>query len=68
MSKALASCVIMAALVAAGCVTQTQFLDDRQAMAVQTAVSRGQFELNCPAATGTVSRKRSFSPFCRVPG
>jgi hypothetical protein len=67
MSKALASCVIMAALVAAGCVTQTQFLDDRQAMAVQTAVSRGQFELNCPAATGTVLSKEVVQPVLQGP-
>jgi hypothetical protein len=66
MSKALASCVLVA-LTGAGCVTQTQFLADKQAMAVQTAVSRGQFELNCPTATGTILSKEVVQPALQGP-
>ena len=36
-----------------GCVSQGQFLDGKQGMAMQTAVSRGQFEMNCPNAMGS---------------
>jgi uncharacterized lipoprotein YajG len=36
----------------AGCASQTQLLDANQGMAIQTAVSRGQFDLNCPSAKG----------------
>jgi hypothetical protein len=67
MAKPLAACAIMAALIAAGCVTQAKFLDDKQAMAVQTAVSRGQFELNCPAATGTILSKEVVQPVLQGP-
>jgi hypothetical protein len=38
----------------AGCATPAQFLDSKQGMAVDTALQRGRFEMNCPEATGTV--------------
>jgi len=38
----------------AGCATPAQQLDTTQATAMQTAVSRGQFELNCPSARGVL--------------
>jgi hypothetical protein len=41
-------------LLAAGCQTQQQMLQSGQAMAVQTALSRAKFEMNCPSATGQV--------------
>jgi hypothetical protein len=53
---------------AAGCVTQQQFLDQHQAMAMQTAVSRGQFELNCPAATGIVISREVVQPALQATG
>ena len=42
----------LAALTAAGCMTEGQFLASRQPTAMQVAVSRGQSEMNCPSATG----------------
>ena len=42
----------LAALTAAGCMTEGQFLASRQPTAMQVAVSRGQSEMNCPTATG----------------
>ena len=49
-------------LVTAGCQTEQQLVQSRQAMAVQTAVSRAQFEMNCPSATGTVLSTNVIQP------
>lgn len=46
--------MLLVACLVTGCVSQTQFLDSKQSMAIQTALRRGQFELNCPEATPTV--------------
>ena len=67
MSRAVASWVLMVTVIGAGCATQAQFLDDKQVMAVQTAVSRGQFELNCPAATGTILSREVVQPALQGP-
>ena len=58
---------IAVALAAAGCQTQQQFLDQSQGMAMQTAVSRGQFELNCPQATGVVISREVVQPVLQGP-
>ena len=60
-------CVLLAALAVAGCVSQGQFLDSKQPMAMQTAVSRGQFEMNCPEATPTVISRDVIQPACKAP-
>ena len=67
MSKPFTPVVLMAAPAVAGCVSQSQFLDSKQAMAMQTAVSRGQFEMNCPAATGTLLLKEVVQPVLQGP-
>ena len=54
-------------LVVTGCATQAQFLDGKQAMAMRTAVSRGQFEMNCPAATGTIISREVVQPALQGP-
>src|SRR5262245_53569314 len=59
--------VIGTAMAVGGCVTPAQFLDSKQPMAVQTAVTRGQFELSCPTATGTVLSKEVVQPLMRGP-
>jgi hypothetical protein len=41
-----------AALMTAGCMTESQFLASRQPTAMQVAVSHGQSEMKCPGATG----------------
>ena len=52
----------------AGCQSQQQMLDHTQAMAVQTAVGRGQFELNCHQAIPTVISREMVQPAaCRRP-
>ena len=50
MSKSLTILALIVALVA-GCATQGQFLASRQETAIQTALTRGRFDLNCPSAT-----------------
>jgi len=54
-------------LVTAGCQTEQQLVRSRQAMAVQTAVSRAQFEMNCPSATGTVLSTNVIQPALNGP-
>jgi hypothetical protein len=45
-------------LVISACATEAQFLAQTQPAAVNTALARGRFELNCPQATGTVLSKK----------
>jgi len=67
MSKSLITLVLIASLAASGCVTQSQMLDAKQDKAMQTALGRGKFELNCPAATGTVISREVTQPALRGP-
>jgi hypothetical protein len=45
---------VFAALVVTGCASPNQILDSKQEAAIQTALARGRFDLNCPTVTGTV--------------
>src|SRR4029077_5265892 len=56
-----------ALVVGAGCATQKQVLDTRQSGAVQTALERGRFDLNCPTATGTVLSRDYIQPATQGP-
>jgi len=38
----------------AGCQTQEQMVQGQQGMAIQTALNRARFDMNCPSATGQV--------------
>ena len=58
---------LMAAMAVVGCATQGQFLDSKQTMAMQTAVSRGQFEMNCPEATPTLISREVIQPTLQSP-
>ena len=58
---------LVGVLVTAGCQTEQQLVQSRQAMAVQTAVSRAQFEMNCPSATGTVLSTNVIQPALNGP-
>lgn len=49
-------------LIAGGCQSQGQVLAGDQDVAIQTAERRGQFELSCPAATGTVLSSNMLQP------
>jgi len=41
-------------LIISACATEAQFLAENAPSAMNTALARGRFELNCPQATGTV--------------
>jgi hypothetical protein len=45
-------------LVISACATEAQFLAQTQPAAVNAALARGRFELNCPDATSTVLSKK----------
>ena len=50
-----------------GCQTPQQTLAAEQGAALQTAVSRGQFEMNCPAATGQILSRNLINPVLNGP-
>jgi hypothetical protein len=52
----------LAAAVLAGCQSDAQILASEQAVATQTATRRGQFELNCPQAKGTLLSSNLLQP------
>jgi hypothetical protein len=53
--------------IAAGCVSQQQMLNQRQSGAVDTALQRGRFDLNCPSATATVLSQDYIQPAVQGP-
>ena len=67
MKRVVTFSVLVAALAAAGCQTQAQFLQSMEEQATQAALARGKFEMNCPAATGSVLSKEVIQPAIRGP-
>jgi hypothetical protein len=67
MSKPFTSFTFIILLVLTGCMSQGQFLASKQATAIQAAVSRGQFEMNCPNATGQVLSQEVTQPVLEGP-
>jgi len=59
--------IFAVAVTAAGCVTQQQAVVQKQDGAVQTALQRGRFDLNCPEATGTVLSSDYIQPAVQGP-
>jgi hypothetical protein len=57
----------MAAIALGGCVSQSQMIQAKQSTAVETALQRGRFDLNCPAATGTVLSSDFIQPAVQGP-
>ncbi len=62
MKKRMLLALPLAALLLAGCQTSQQILQSEQATATQVAVSRGQFEMGCPQATGVVLSSNMLQP------
>jgi hypothetical protein len=54
--------LILATATRAGCQSQGQILASEEGVATQTAVRRGQFELGCPEATGTILSSNVLQP------
>jgi len=46
----------------AGCESTDQQLDAQQQQAVDTALQRARFDMNCPAATGQVLSRQMIQP------
>jgi len=68
MKKAKTLVVLVAVVgLAAACATQKQELNSRQDGAVQTALERGRFDLNCPSATATVLSRDYIQPAIQGP-
>jgi hypothetical protein len=67
MSKPLTMLALITLLVSTGCTTQAQFLASKQPTAIQAAVTRGQFEMNCPNATGQVLSQEVTQPALQGP-
>jgi hypothetical protein len=51
----------------AACATEQQQLDAKQDTAMHTALDRGRFDLDCPAATGTVLSRDFIQPAIQGP-
>lgn len=58
---------IVAALTIEGCMSQAQYLTSKQPTAIQAATTRGQFEMNCPSATGEVLSQEVTQPVLQGP-
>ena len=58
---------VLCAVALAGCVSQAQFLDSKQGMAIQTASNRAQFELNCQETNATVISREVVQPALQGP-
>lgn len=67
MAKSFTMATLVTVMAAAGCTSQAQFLQSMQMNAMQTAVSRGQFEMNCPAATPTLISQEVIQPALQGP-
>jgi hypothetical protein len=65
------SCILLALVAStalAGCVSQTQFLDNKQGLAIMTASTRAQFELNCQNTNdATVLSREVVQPVLQGP-
>jgi hypothetical protein len=67
MSRRLLLSLSIALAVMAGCASQAKLLNDNQDPAVQTALGRARFEMNCPAATATVLSREVVQPAMQGP-
>ena len=67
MSKSFINFALITLLVVTGCTSQAQFLANKQPTAIQAAVTRGQFEMNCPNATGQVLSQEVTQPAIQGP-
>ena len=61
----LALCAAVATTIA--CATQNQMLNQNKGAAVQAALQRAQFEMNCPTATGSVLSQDMIQPAIQGP-
>ena len=62
MSKSFLGLALITTLAAAGCASQTKLLDEFQPLAVQTAETRGKFQMSCPEAAASVLSREMVQP------
>src|SRR5271165_7688777 len=62
MLKPRVTLLCIAAVGAAACASQSSFLKSKEPTAVQTALARGQFDLNCPTAVPMVLSEDYIQP------
>ena len=55
---------LVAGMLLTGCATQQDFLNSKQGIATNTALARGKFDLNCPAAQASMLS----SQYIQAPG
>jgi hypothetical protein len=67
MVKSFTLMLFIASLAAAGCATQAKFLDTKQDKAMETALVRARFEMNCQNATGTILSREVTQPALHGP-
>jgi hypothetical protein len=58
----------VAMAVLTGCQSTQQLMDASQGQAMSIATRRGQFEMNCPAATGQVISREEVPPVLQFRG
>jgi hypothetical protein len=66
-SKALGLAVITVLGMTVACASEQKMLDNQQATAVETALQRGRFDLNCPTATAVVLSRDFIQPAVQGP-
>jgi hypothetical protein len=67
MTKASTCSAVVALATIIGCASQQKLLAARQDGAVQTALQRGRFDLNCPGAQATVLSQDYIQPAVQGP-
>ncbi|MTW19601.1 hypothetical protein [Allochromatium palmeri] len=58
----LKSVAALSVVILSGCASSGQLLDSNQPAAIQAALERGQFDLNCPSAQGDVLSRELIEP------
>ena len=67
MTKTFVRVVLVATVAVAGCATQSQMLDNKQSIALQTALTRAKFDMNCPTASAEVLSREVTQPAVQGP-
>jgi len=67
MKKSRLLLALIASSTLTGCVSQTQFLDNKQNMAIQTASNRAQFEMSCQDTSATIISREVIQPALQGP-
>ncbi len=65
--KRVSASPLVAALFALACQAQAQFLASKQPTALETALSRARFEMNCPGVNGQVLSSEVTQPALQGP-